>query len=126
MDDDVEVRQKASKILSIDDELCVASHSIKIFLNRLERICEKNDFLALVLCLACGETEEEGENLDEFQVFEHSTGDMFNESFLIRQTCLEILKENSGKIDKNEVIQKCKEILGNSFNEIEILKLIEM
>lgn len=132
MDDDVDVRLKASKIISTitnRDQLYVASHSHEIFLQHLEKLYDKSDFIALIICLASEDTENnshDDENGDELQVFERNETNMFKERFLIKRLCMTFLKANENELDKLKIINACRVIRGKFLIESEIESIMAM
>lgn len=125
MDDDVDVRFKASKIISTianKDQLFIASHAHEIFFEHLEKLSDKNDFMALIICLIhddIGDYNRE-ENEEEFQVFEHNETNFFKERFLIKQLCTPYLKANEIDAEKlKKIINDCRVIGEKSDSEIE-------
>lgn len=131
MDDDVDVRFKASKIISTitsKDQLYIASYAHEILLKHLEKLYDKSDFMALIICFACEDTEDysNDENEDEFQVFERNEINMYKERFLIKKLCMKHLKANKKDVNKLKIVNVCRAIGGKMLTEIEIENIMTM
>lgn len=130
MDDDIDVRLKSSKIvshISKHKDIFIASHAQSIFLKHLEVLCDKNVFLAIIILLAQQDTQNSNldESEEEFQVFEHNDSNTFKERFLIKQLCTSILSEKGRLKINDEILNVCREIKGESFEEAEMTKFCE-
>jgi hypothetical protein len=131
MDDDVDVRFKASKIISSianKDQLYIASYAHEILLKHLEKLNDKNDFIALIICLASEDTEDynSDENEDEFQVFERNEQSTFKERFLIKKLCVTFLNANEKDVEKLKIVNACRVIGDKLLTDSEIENIMTM
>lgn len=129
MDDDIDVRLKTSEIvsrISNHKDIFIASYAQSIFLKHLEGLCDKHIFLALIILLAQEHTQHsnQDESEEEFQVFEKNDSNTFKERFLIKQLCTSICLSEKGSFknidDMKKILNVCREIKGESFDEAEM------